>query len=106
MGKPVAAGMVKFLPVDGAVGRPAVAAIAPDGTYDVKTLADSRGLVPGQYLVTAASGGPSENDRGPGSRGAGGKASHRPPMPLKSGLKLTVKAEDRTKIFDIALDEK
>ena len=88
-----------------AVGRPAVAAIAPDGTYDVKTLADSRGLVPGDYLVTATSGGPSENGRGSGSRGTVGKASDHPPMPLKSGLKLTVKAEDGTKIFDIALDE-
>jgi hypothetical protein len=106
MGKPWPVGMVMFRPVDETRGRPATAAIAPDGTYDVKTLNDSPGLVPGEYIVTVVTETPMlDAPNGPAGSGTNGRAAARPPKQTPSGVRLIVKAEDKNKTLDISLDQ-
>ena len=50
-GEPLVGGLVRFYAVDRAQGRSAKARIAPDGTFVVKTLSNTPGLVPGEYKV-------------------------------------------------------
>ena len=50
-GEPLVGGTVSFYPVERDRGRPAKAAIQPDGSYVVETLADTSGIVPGDYKV-------------------------------------------------------
>ena len=50
-GEPLVGGLVRFYAVDRAQGRSAKARIAPDGTFVVKTLSNTSGLVPGEYKV-------------------------------------------------------
>jgi hypothetical protein len=104
MGKPWPVGLVMFRPVDAAHGRPATVAISPDGTYDVKTLNDSRGLVPGEYVVTVVTESPLDAANGPGGSGKKGGAAAGAPKRPQPGIKLTVKAEDKARTFDISLD--
>jgi hypothetical protein len=105
MGKPWPVGMVMFRPVDAAHGRPATAAISPDGNYDVKTLNDSPGLVPGEYVVTVVTEALMDTSNGPGGSSKNGRAAAKAPKQPQSGIKLTVKAEDKARVFDISLDE-
>lgn len=48
-GKPVAEGMITFLPEH---GRPAIGAIGPDGGYRLTTFETGDGAPPGKYTVT------------------------------------------------------
>ena len=48
-GKPVAEGMITFLPEH---GRPAIGAIGPDGGYRLTTFEAGDGAPPGKYTVT------------------------------------------------------
>ena len=50
-GEPLVGGLVIFYAVDRTQGHPAKARIAPDGTFVVKTLSNTPGLVPGEYKV-------------------------------------------------------
>jgi hypothetical protein len=48
---------VFFIPIEPAAGmpsRPSVATVAEDGSYEVKSFKDSKGLVPGKYTVRVA----------------------------------------------------
>ena len=54
-GKPVPMGTVTFQPTEtgpGAPLRPAVAEIAPDGTYQLSCFRTHDGAMPGEYVVT------------------------------------------------------
>jgi hypothetical protein len=48
-GKPVVEGRITFYP---ATGRPATAAIGPDGVYHLRTFEADDGAVPGKHCVT------------------------------------------------------
>jgi hypothetical protein len=50
-GKPLAGGMVMFLPEDEEHGRPASGIIDPDGTFELGTVSPGDGVVPGKYRV-------------------------------------------------------
>jgi hypothetical protein len=95
-GQPISGGILKFLPTDGAKGRPAIATTESDGSYSVVTLNDSPGLVPGEYVVTAT-------NAGPGAARTD-KATDRQSPRTRSDLSLTVKPDDKIKVFNISLD--
>jgi hypothetical protein len=101
-GKPVAGGIIRFLPVDAKKGRSAFTATGSGGAYEVKTLSDSPGLVPGEYLVTATNQGPSG---GPAGGKSDDQTSDHTPARTKTGLKLSVRPDDKEVIFNITLDE-
>jgi hypothetical protein len=103
-GKPVPYGVVKFQPADATRGRSALAFIAADGTYDVRTLKDARGLVPGEYRVTVVVEKPSElkdetRPSQPSAAASGGSL-----RVVRSGIKLAVDPAAGKKVFDISLD--
>lgn len=53
-GEALVGGGISFFPVDRGNGRPARTKINEDGTFEVKTLTDTPGLVPGTYRVSVA----------------------------------------------------
>jgi hypothetical protein len=100
-GKPVPYGVVKFQPADANRGRSALAFIAAGGTYDVRTLNDARGLVPGEYLVTVVVEKPPEfkDERRQSAEGSGESLRL-----VRSGIKLAVDPADGKRVFDVSLD--
>jgi hypothetical protein len=105
-GKGVPYGMVKFQPTDAGRGRAALATIAPDGSYEVHTLSDARGLVPGHYQVTVAVEQPPGLGDDRRQAPPAGKTTEKFPPLVRSDIQLTVEAGERAKVFDISLDGK
>jgi hypothetical protein len=104
-GKPVPYGVATFQPVDAGRGRSALAFIKADGTYQVQTLSDASGLVPGDYLVTVTVEkpvGPGDDRRQPQP---GVRSPDEFPRLVRSGIKLSVGAGDGKKVLDVVLDE-
>ena len=50
-GEVLVGGSVSFYPVSRGSGRPSKGSINPDGTYVVKTLLGTSGIVPGEYKI-------------------------------------------------------
>lgn len=90
---PVTEGSVIFTPAKAAAGsptRPAVAAIKPDGTYELASFGAGDGVVPGDYTVTVRTGGDVSIEN-PGAPQAS-KTPAKYADPAQSTLKATVPA--------------
>lgn len=107
-GKPVSNGTVSFLPVDPQKGRSAMGKIDPNGRYVAMTSETIKGLLPGEYIVTVSAFKTPIADLSPAKSASADNLAvpARYTDPKTSPLKLTVAAGDRSKTFDIPLEEK
>lgn len=107
-GKPVTNGMISFLPVDPQKGRSAMGKIDSGGRYVAMTSETLRGLLPGEYIVTVAAFKTPIADLSPAKSAPADNlvVPARYTDPKTSPLKLSVAASDRSKTFDITLEDK
>ncbi len=109
-GKPLEAGEVAFQPTlapDGALLRPAVGPIGPDGTYVLSTFAHGDGIVPGEYAVVVTSylGDPLVEELDPSPPPRPSRIPLKYASPATSGLQATIPANARGRLtFDFDLE--
>ena len=108
-GNPVPWGTVSFQPVDRKVGRPAMADIKTDGSYEVATLEHDKGLMAGEYKVSVYA--PESPMYKPSAEQKAAAARIKLPTPSRysspdtSGLTFTMNPDDGPKTFDIDLTD-
>lgn len=95
-GQPVTEGTVNFVPASAKSGgptHPALGTIKPDGTYEVSSFGGTRGIVPGEYVVTVQTFGDIslENPQAPRSS----KTPLKYADPNTSDLRATIPANQR-----------
>ena len=106
-GEPLVGGLVRFYAVDRAQGRSAKARIAPDGTFVVKTLSNTSGLVPGEYKVAVLLQKLPEHNPTPEQIAAAEANKMELPErffnPETSGLRFTLEPSDGAQTYNIDL---
>jgi len=106
-GSPIPWGSVSFQPTDPKAGRPAMADINVDGSYEVATLEHDAGLMAGEYKVSVYAAKtplfvPNAEQKAAAAR-VKLPTPERYANPDTSGLTLTVAPGDGPKTFDIDL---
>jgi len=107
-GKPLTSGTVTFLPVDSQKGRSGMGKIDSNGRYVAMTSETIQGLLPGDYVVTVSAFKAPIADLSPAKSAAADNLAvpARYTNPTTSPLKLSLSAGERSKTFDITLEEK